>query len=319
MTVLVLTRQFDPTADLVIRELHRKDVPVFRCDPGDFPEKVELRAHISATGTVTGSLRQGAREVSLADISSVYHRRPSAHRVHPQLDDSEQRWAAREAAAGFQGVLTALGRPWVNHPADDRAAEHKPLQLAAAARAGLTVPESLVTNATHAAHAFALARERTVYKSMTGGPDPSDPEQGKRALYTTVVAPGEITAGVQGTAHLFQAWAEKAYEVRLTVVGGELFAARIDAGSRAGRTDWRSDYGSLSYSPVETPGHVRRAVAGLMSGLRLAYGALDFVVTPDGRWVFLELNPNGQWGWIQLATGLPIAAAIADLLQKEPA
>ncbi|MEU3140094.1 ATP-grasp ribosomal peptide maturase [Nocardiopsis alba] len=319
MTVLVLTQRFDPTADLVIRELHRRNVPVFRCDPGDFPEEIELRAHISVTGTVTGSLRQGTRKISLAEVSSVYHRRPSGHRVHPRLDDADRDWAAREAAAGFRGVLTALGRPWLNHPDDSRAAEHKPLQLAAAARAGLTVPESLVTNATHTAHAFALTQRRTVYKSMTGGPEPGASEQGKRALYTTVVAPSEITAGVEGTAHLFQAWAEKAYEVRLTVVGDAFFAARIDAGSRAGRTDWRSDYDSLAYSPVETPGRVRRAVIGLMSDLRLTYGALDFVVTPDGRWVFLELNPNGQWGWIQLATGLPIAAAIADHLRKDAA
>lgn len=319
MTVLVLTQQFDPTADLVIRELHQRGVPVFRCDPGDFPEEVELCAHISAAGTVTGTLRQGARELPLADIWSVYHRRPSNHRVHPLLDDSEERWCVREAASGFQGVLAALNRPWVNHPDDNRAAAHKPRQLTQAARAGLAVPESLITNTTDAARTFALAKAKTVYKPMTGGPEPNDPAQAKSALYTTIVTPDEVTPGVEHTAHLFQVWAEKAYEVRLTVVGDGLFAARIDAGTPAARTDWRSDYDNLTYSPLETPHHVRRAVIRLMSGLQLTYGALDFVVTPDGEWVFLELNPNGQWGWIELATGLPIAAAIADRLQKDHA
>lgn len=317
MTVLVLTRQFDPTADLVIRELHRRCVPVFRCDPGDFPGEIELRASISAAGTVTGTLRQRTREISLSEISSVYYRRPSAHQVHPRLNDSEQHWSAREAATGFCGVLTALNRPWVNHPDINRAAAHKPRQLAAAARAGLPVPESLITNVTKVAHTFTRTQTRTVYKAMAGAPEANDHKQGNQALYTTVVSPDEVTTGVEHTAHLFQAWVEKAYEVRLTVIENELFAARIDAESQAARTDWRSDYESLSYRPVETPHDVRRAVSLLMADLHLTYAALDFVVTPDGRWVFLELNPNGQWGWIQLATGLPIAAAIADQLGKD--
>lgn len=316
MTVLVLTRRFDPTADLVIRELYRRDVPVFRCDPGDFPERVELCAHISAAGTVTGTLHQGTRELCLSAISSVYHRRPSTHRVSPRLDDNDRRWSEREATAGFQGILTALNRPWVNHPDVNRAAAHKPHQLAAAACAGLTIPESLITNTTKAAHTFSLAKAKTIYKSMTGGPGTPAGERSAQALYTTIVAPEEITPNVRHTAHLFQVWAEKAYEVRLTVVGDQLFAVRIDAESQAARIDWRSDYDHLAYTPVEIPHDVHQAVIRLMVDLRLIYGALDFVVTPEGQWVFLELNPNGQWGWIELTAGLPIAAAIADRLQK---
>ncbi|MEV2276531.1 ATP-grasp ribosomal peptide maturase [Nocardiopsis sp. NPDC049922] len=316
MTVLVLTRRLDPTADLVIRELHRCDVPVLRCDPGDFPASTELEAHVSEAGTVTGLLRLEQREVLLEEITSVYYRRPTPHRAHPSLPSGERRWSEREAVAGFGGVLTALGRPWVNHPNRNAAAAHKPHQLAAAARAGLSVPESLITNITDAARHFTCARRETVYKSMTGAPDTGGGTGPNTALYTTRVTEEEITPGVAATAHLFQTWVDKAYEVRITVVGPRLFAARIDAGSARAHTDWRSDYRSLSYRLVEPPRHVAVAVRRLMSDLHLTYGALDFVVTPEGRWVFLELNPNGQWGWIQLATGQPIAAAIAHELQE---
>lgn len=316
MTVLVLTQRLDPTADLVIRELRHRGTPVLRCDPGDFPESVGLAARISVTGTVTGTLRVGEREVELSEIASVYHRRPTPHRTHPRLDRREAHWSAREAAAGFGGVLTALDRPWVNHPDHDRAAAHKPRQLAAAARVGLTVPESLVTNSVGPARGFTGARERTVYKAMTGGPDAAGAPDRANALFTTLITADEITAGVARTAHLFQAWADKAYEVRLTVVGRRLFATRIDAHGPRARIDWRSDYRNLSYRAVQTPEDVARAVRRLVSGFRLAYAALDFVVTPDDRWVFLELNPNGQWGWLQLATGQPIAAAIADHLKE---
>ncbi len=319
MTVLVLTQRLDPTADLVIRELQQRGTPVLRCDPGDFPESVGLAARISATGAVTGTLRVGEREAELSEITSVYHRRPSPHRTHPRLHRDEAHWAAREAAAGFGGVLTALDRPWVNHPDLDRAAAHKPHQLVVAARVGLTVPESLVTNCAETARLFAGTRGGTVYKAMTGAPDAAGAPDRATALFTTLVTPTEITAGVARTAHLFQGWADKAYEVRLTVVGQRLFATRIDAHGLRARTDWRSDYRNLSYRAVQAPEHVTRAVHRLVSGLRLTYAALDFVVTPDGRWVFLELNPNGQWGWLQLATGQPIAAAIAHHLKESSA
>lgn len=46
----------------------------------------------------------------------------------------------------------------------------------------------------------------------------------------------------------------------------------------------------------------------------LCYGAIDMVVTPDERYVFIEINPNGQYLWVEQATGLPISDAICDLL-----
>lgn len=68
---------------------------------------------------------------------------------------------------------------------------------------------------------------------------------------------------------------------------------------------------------VTVPDQIREAVSQLLARLRLRFDALDFVVTPQDEWMFLEINPNGQWAWLQDATGLPIAAAIADALTKE--
>jgi hypothetical protein len=82
--------------------------------------------------------------------------------------------------------------------------------------------------------------------------------------------------------------------------------------------DWRTDYAHLRYSEISVPSTVRDGVLTLLEMLMLRFAALDFVVTPDNEWVFLESNPNGQWAWLQDATGLPITAAIADALTKGP-
>lgn len=115
--------------------------------------------------------------------------------------------------------------------------------------------------------------------------------------------------------HILQELVPKQHEVRLTVVDGHFFAARIDAASEAARIDWRSDYYSISYSAMETPAGIRSPVRALLQSLGLRFGALDLIVDPDGQWWFLECNPNGQWAWIEEETGLPIAAAIADALE----
>lgn len=138
-----------------------------------------------------------------------------------------------------------------------------------------------------------------------------------KLVYTNRVRAEEIDHTVSGTAHLFQQQVEKAYEVRLTVVDKVYFAVRLDGASEAARLDWRTDYDSLSYSVVTVPDQIREAVSRLLARLRLRFGALDFVVTPQDEWMFLEINPNGQWAWLQDATGLPISAAIADALTKE--
>lgn len=67
---------------------------------------------------------------------------------------------------------------------------------------------------------------------------------------------------------------------------------------------------------VRVPDEVAGAVRVMMDRLGLAFGAFDFIVRRDGQWVFIELNPNGQWAWIEQEVGLPISAALADVLEK---
>jgi glutathione synthase/RimK-type ligase-like ATP-grasp enzyme len=114
--------------------------------------------------------------------------------------------------------------------------------------------------------------------------------------------------------HIFQEWVPKKYEVRVTVVDGRFFAARIDAMPEAAYVDWRSDYHSISYSVMEIPDVVQSRVRTLLDSLGLRFGALDFVVDRHDQWWFLECNLAGQWLWLQDEASVQIAAGIADLL-----
>lgn len=312
MVVLIHTQRFDPTADHVIAELNSRYVPVFRFDSAEFPLNLSVSARLGVGGWL-GTLETSSRAICLSDVTGIYHRRPTGFHFPPEMPEAEQRWAGAEARMGLGGILSAMNC-WLNHPARIAAAEFKPVQLDAAASAGLHVPQTIVTSDPAYAAKFAESVGRVIYKPLAS----SSFESGDRIqfIYSNPVRQAELSdPAIKLTCHLFQEWIEHTHAVRVTVVDRQFFAGAIYAGSEAARIDWRSDYPALRYDATEVPEAVRQGILILMNNLGLRFGALDFLVRPSGEWVFLEINPNGQWAWIEDKTGLPIAAAIADALE----
>ncbi|THA71749.1 ATP-grasp ribosomal peptide maturase [Streptomyces sp. A0958] len=308
--VLVCTEHEDATADLVIAELNRRRVPVLRFDPGrDFPAPVTLTAHLKASGW-GGRLAAGERVAGLSAVRALYHRRPSPYLMR----DGEQaaRFAAQENRRGLGGVLGALpGCLYLSHPQAIARAEYKPAQLDVAARLGLKVPATLITNDPGEAKAF-CAEYPAIYKPLHAGAYEAGGEPA--GIWAAPVEAGEVDGAVSHSAHLFQARVPKVVDVRAVVVGEQVFSARITA--PPGVVDWRAEYQNLTYEPITCPTGMRGALLRFLAAFGLHFGAFDFAETGDGAWWFLECNPNGQWAWLEDAAGLPITNAIADLLEN---
>lgn len=314
MTVLVLTRQLDPIADLVVHELNTRRTPVIRLDPGSLPGDSFTGRLDGATGW-SGTWHGQHRDLDLGAVTAVYWRRPSSHQLPDGMAPDVQRWAEAEAGAGFGGVLRALRCTWVNHPQHNRAAVSGPQALAEAARCGLRIPRTLVTNSPASARAFisSLPGGAAAYKSIgAGGPTARDGVT--YASWTSKVSVDEITDSVSMTAHYFSEWIDKAHEVRVTVVGDRLFAAEIHTHSDAAREDFRRDYDACSYVVCDVPDEVSYGVQNLMKSFGLRYAALDMLVSHAGVWHLCDVNPNGQYGWIEELRA-PITRAIADVLE----
>ncbi|GAT68498.1 30S ribosomal protein S6 modification protein RimK [Planomonospora sphaerica] len=309
--VLVLTCLEDSTADMVIGHLHGRGARVVRFDPGaDFPAAAVLSAWFG--DRMRGRLATASRHVDLERVRAVYYRRPT-----PYLrdDPSEiERFIATQARYGPGGVLATLPCRYVNHPWKITAAEHKPLQLTTAREAGFTVPATLITNSVADAREFAAEHGPIVYKPLrmtpyTGG--------GGRmsTIWTTPVEPGTLDETVGHAAHLFQARVDKTADLRVTVVGARVFCVRIESEL----LDWRQDQDRALHTAIEPPDGLAGSTRSFLAALGLSFGAFDFALGRDGTPVFLECNPNGQWGWLEEATGVPIAEAVADLLLEDMA
>jgi ATP-grasp ribosomal peptide maturase len=315
--VLVLTHQGDTTADLVVKELRNRGTPVLRVDMAEFPLSLQVSAQFD--GSWRGEIRGADGSVEVADIRSIYVRRPTAFTFPRNMTDAERQFATREARRGIVGLLMSLSCSWVNHPSRAADAEYKPFQLAAAVASGLTVPRTVLTNAPDDAHRHhAFLDSSAVYKTLASASVPDG--QRVSIIYTTGVTASDMAdRRVALTAHQFQECIPKVRDVRATVVGSRVFAASIMSNGEAtgGLLDWRRDYSALHYEPVNLPSDVEASLLTLMERLGLSFAAADLVVTADDQHYFVDLNPSGQWGWIAEATGLPIAAAIAARLAGE--
>lgn len=166
--VLVLTSVEDGTADPVIHHLIRRNIPVVRMDPGDFPSSMTVEAEFGPERW-RGTVHDTFRGVELESVRSVYYRRPSQFTLPEGMSGPEQRWAYREARMGFGGVLLSLDCLWINLPGRMSTAEYKPVQLTTAVAAGLTVPRTIITSAPeYAADWAATVPGPIVYKPLGG-------------------------------------------------------------------------------------------------------------------------------------------------------
>ncbi|MEU3997451.1 ATP-grasp ribosomal peptide maturase [Streptomyces fungicidicus] len=309
--VLVVTRLDDATADVVIGELGRRSVPVVRLDPGDFPETVRGAARADGA-RLTGEVRTETRDLELDTVRSVYWRRPRPCPAPEGLDGPDADWCAQQARHGLGGILAALPRAhYVNHPWRNRAAEYKPAQLTTAARCGLRVPPTLLTNDAERARRFLRDHGPAVYKPLYNG-EYTDRDGRSLTVWVEEVDATELDAGVGHTMHLFQSRVDKVADIRLTAVGNRLFAVRIDG---APALDWRRSYDDLAYSLVDPPPDVAKGVRDYLAAFGLTYGAFDFGLDAAGRWHWYECNPNGQFAWFPDPVTDRITAALADRLQ----
>src|SRR5688500_9883381 len=316
--VLLLTHSGDfYTVDLVSQALARRGVRPIRFNTDLFPSSVKLSVR-AGDERAAQLLTEAGERVSTAEVRAVWARKLWSPRMSDDLDERYRLMCAGESVAALEGFLDALhDARWVNDLQRQHAAENKQRQLRLAARAGLRVPRTLVTNDPAAAREFFAETEgQTVAKLLRPLAVTMDAVQ--PFVYTNRVREEDL-AGAETLRHspmVFQELIPKACELRIAWVAGKVFAGALDAsGTSRGHTDWRrAAPEECRWQKAQLPGEVASSLQVLMSDLGLVFGAVDLICTPSGEHVFLEVNPGGEWGMLERDLGLPISEAIAEAL-----
>ena len=316
--VLVLTHSGDFfTIDLVSEALARRGVRPIRFNTDLFPSSVKLLAHAGDEHTAQ-LLTETGEQISATEVRAVWARKLWPPRMDDDLDERYRSMCVSESIAALEGFLDALhDARWVNDLQRQRAAENKQRQLRLAARAGLRVPRTLVTNDPAAARQFFVETEgQTVTKLLR--PITVSMDGAKPFVYTNRVREEDLDTaeGLRHSPMVFQELIPKACELRVAFVAGKIFAGALDASRTArGQTDWRRVAPEeCHWQKAQLPAEVASGLQALMWELGLVFGAVDFICTPSGEYVFLEVNPGGEWGMLERDLGLPISEAIAEAL-----
>ncbi|GGK81117.1 hypothetical protein Sme01_44400 [Sphaerisporangium melleum] len=319
--ILILSDLRDDTVEMVLPKLKRLGVPVTWWDSGDYPARSRITLALGADGARRLMLHTATGTLDLSTVTAVWRRRPTGPTPAAHVSEPTHRthvdWQAQFLLDGAWDLIPARWLPSRREP--ERRAHNKIINLARAASLGFAVPETVFTNdPAELVPAYERAGGRLVAKQINS--DSFTVDGADHRTYTTVLTRRHLTSRhlLQHEPVILQPYVPKAVELRVIVVGDRVFAAEIDAqASRTAREDWRHyDDDRVRYAAHELPEDVRRRCAELVASFELTYGAIDLIRTPRGEYVFLEINPNGAWAFVEMRTGLPISDAIAEWLAR---
>lgn len=307
--IVVVSHPDDDHGTRVLAALAERRHPAVRVDTGQYPAQTSLSQRFADDGAPV-ALEVDGVPVDLDGARVGWWRRPRPFTLHEGIASDVASFAYSECHEAMTGFLASLGLAWVNPPGLDEAAHHKPYQLQVASEIGLPLPRTLITNDPAAAADFHRRNGPggTIYKTFLAT------EEHWRE--TRILQPDELAMldSVRYAPVIFQEFVPAVADIRATVVGDTVIAAAITAAPEGYSYDYRMDMDGARFEPTTLQPRTQRSVLALMRRLGIVYGAVDLRRTPTGEEVFLEVNPAGEWLFVEERTGQPITEAMVDLL-----
>jgi glutathione synthase/RimK-type ligase-like ATP-grasp enzyme len=303
MRILIQGYLEDLHSTIVAHALRAKGHEVCLWNGANFPTRQGVSLTVKAQGEVDWEAHGPGLDLSSAQFDVVWSRRPVPPILPKDMHSGDRIVATRECDA-FDLAFWQFIAPnafWVNPPESYRRASAKPVQLAEAARAGLKVPPTLFSNDPERIHRFIDHHEgKVVYKAFR--PAQWTMTDGLALLLTSTVGLEDLPDDeiLRLTPGIFQPEIPKAYELRVTCMGDFAVTAKLLSQiNPMTKLDWRIGCAEVPLQPAQLPGHIEHACRKLMKRLGVVFGCLDFIVTPEGDYVFLEINEMGQFLWLE--------------------
>lgn len=311
--ILIISSSRDFATDYVIAKLLERGEPYVRIDLDLLADEQVCLDPVSPRLTLTRDAKTLVLEQE--SIRSIYYRAPTHLRESSGGRYEPTELLARHQWAAFARSLMVFDTPlWVNHPWQTYRAESKPFQLRNAALAGFLIPETRICNAVPSVDDLVWkGSQRAVVKALDSFLVRVSEEE-DAFFYTRSIMAEELDAySLAEMPVILQERIEPKTDLRVTVVGDQVFPVAVLLSGQGVEGDWRLKKNSVEYRPYELPSAVREACVTMMRNLGLIFGAIDFAVR-DGAHYFLEINPTGEWAWLVDQLDLPIGEVIADAL-----
>lgn len=318
--ILVVTKPGDKHGAHMISTLKQMEKEVVPFIFSSFPTINEL-SFLHRNGISDSFIRLPNQDrINIKDIKSVlYRRRDDPVAPHDIKDKRIKDYIVQESQAFLDSLSQMISGLWVSKPAMIKRADSKLYQLSVAAKLDFQTPETLITNSPEEAEQFVKDIGDYVAIKTLHSPGILTENQERISLFTRRLPKNDVLPLVKRVKNcpvVLQPYIEKLFELRITVVGDKVFPCAISSqNSRRTVEDWRRyDLPNTPHKPFTLPPDLEQKCIALVKTLGLMFGCIDMIVTSNNEYIFLEINPNGQWLWIEQLTGLPIAQALAELL-----
>lgn len=300
--VLIITSSIDYTVDYMISKYCDR-AAFYRCNV-DWFGKYEFSVTNSGWSI---SCMDWNNSLSEKETYSIYYRKPR----FPDLTGFEIEYTAmiqNDILSLINGIVDSFRGIVLTKPCILRKCENKVYQLSYASTAGFLMPKSYIGNAI--GEAKALECYKTIIKPICTG---KVYKKEICEIYQTSIF-DSFDEDISLTPIYLQEYEAKFFEVRVTIVNKKIFPVKIESKDAV---DWRRDYEHNQYSIINVPDEITDRMLKMMDDFDIGFGAFDFIVNSDGKWIFLEVNPNGQWQWLECALKLDISAEIINYLIGE--
>jgi glutathione synthase/RimK-type ligase-like ATP-grasp enzyme len=257
-----------------------------------------------ATLSFNGSARIELGPHALDPGDVVWIRRPNPPVPNPNVNPADKAFAETEYRWFSHSVMYLLEHlpvRCVNPYSASRVINNKSVQLYLAAKNGLHVPATVMSNSPHDVHsALAGASRRMVCKAFFPHIWKKDASEARAVTETFEIKADELPEDEVLTyaPAIYQEMVVKAFDVRMVLLGTTVYSFSLH--TPGGVLDWRQEVGQghASVEPIDTPVEVHNAVLAFARDARIEFGSLDFAVDENGRWWFLEINEEGQFLWL---------------------
>jgi glutathione synthase/RimK-type ligase-like ATP-grasp enzyme len=309
--LLILSNCQDATSDYLAGILRQQSVDFFRFDTDVGLENATFEYSVGCP-----RLNIDGRCFTPDNFTNVWYRRPERLK-HPKIDDSpEGKLTLEEWTECLEAFLAHIPRQrWVNHPSANVAASQKLEQLTTARRLRFDVPDTLVTqDARQLKDFFHKHHGKLIAKPLSVGHVERKDSNQDTIIYTSEVEAQHLDELVDlgSCPTLFQQRVDKVSDIRITVVDRDIHAIELIAKESDGsqRCDIRrNNMDDVNYRKIELPTNVATKIISLTEHYGLRFAAIDMAVTTRGEWIYFEINPNGQWAWMDLAGVSNISAS----------
>lgn len=326
--VFIITNSADLHVDLAEAKIAELGTSCFRLNLDAFPKDYKLSIESSRQHTYERLTHlPSGKTIDLGSIGSVWLRKKADFCfLSDDLSIQERQFACNESDHILKSILFSLDCYWLSHPSALNQAGWKIEQSKRAHRMGFSVPDSLVTNEPGRVQSFYCKHPQGIVTKAMSSPTLGSTEVKQQdvevALMATTLITDDMMRGIDGVKEFptyFQAYIDKAFELRVTIIANDVFAACVNSqDSELTKIDSRSMFADIEYTYFALPDEITSRCVRFVKSYGLEYGAIDLIVTPDGEYVFLENNPVGQFLYVeQLVPELKMMDCLVNKLVDE--